>query len=32
MALIPYIIAEDGFYYIAYKKKAKVPEIVVSSK
>ena len=31
-ASIPYIIAEDGFYYVAYKEKAKVPEIVVSSK
>ena len=29
---IPYIIAEDGYYYVAYKEKAKVPEIVVSSK
>ena len=29
---IPYIIAENGFYYVAYKEKAKVPEIVVSSK
>ena len=29
---IPYIIAEDGFYYVAYKEKAKVPEIVVSAK
>ena len=31
-ASIPYIIAEDGFYYVAYKEKAKVPEIVVSAK
>ena len=31
-ATIPYIIAEDGFYYVAYKEKVKVPEIVVSSK
>ena len=31
-ATIPYIIAEDGYYYIAYKEKAKVPEIVVSAK
>ena len=31
-ASIPYIIAEDGFYYVAYKEKVKVPEIVVSSK
>ena len=31
-ATIPYIIAEDGFYYVAYKEKAKVPEIVVSAK
>ena len=29
---IPYIIAEDGYYYVAYKEKVKVPEIVVSSK
>ena len=29
---IPYIIAENGFYYVAYKEKVKVPEIVVSSK
>ena len=29
---IPYIIAENGYYYIAYKEKAPVPEIVVSSK
>ena len=29
---IPYIIAEDGYYYVAYKEKAPVPEIVVSSK
>ena len=29
---IPYIIAENGYYYVAYKEKAKVPEIVVSSK
>jgi hypothetical protein len=29
---ISYIIAEDGYYYVAYKEKAKVPEIVVSSK
>jgi len=31
-ASIPYIIAEDGYYYVAYKEKAKVPEIVVSAK
>ena len=31
-ATIPYIIAEDGFYYVAYKEKVKVPELVVSSK
>ena len=31
-ASIPYIIAEDGFYYVAYKEKVKVPELVVSSK
>ena len=31
-ANIPYIIAENGFYYVAYKEKAKVPEVVVSSK
>ena len=30
--LIKYIIAENGFYYVAYKEKAKVPEIVVSAK
>ena len=29
---IPYIIAENGYYYVAYKEKAKVPEIVVSAK
>jgi hypothetical protein len=29
---IPYIIAEDGYYYVAYKEKVKVPELVVSSK
>ena len=29
---IPYIIAENGSYYVAYKEKVKVPEIVVSSK
>ena len=29
---IPYIIAEDGYYYVAYKEKVKVPEIVVSAK
>ena len=29
---IPYIIAENGYYYVAYKEKAPVPEIVVSSK
>ena len=29
---IPYIIAENGYYYVAYKEKAKVPELVVSSK
>ena len=29
---IPYIIQEDGFFYVAYKEKAKAPEIVVSSK
>ena len=29
---IPYIIAENGFYYVAYKEKVKVPEIVVSAK
>ena len=29
---IPYIIAEDGYYYVAYKEKAKVPEVVVSAK
>lgn len=31
-ANIPYIIVENGFYYVAYKEKVKVPEIVVSSK
>jgi hypothetical protein len=31
-ANIPYIIAENGFYYVAYKEKVKVPEIVVSAK
>ncbi len=31
-ATIPYIIAEDGFYYIAYKEKVKVPYVVVSDK
>ena len=31
-ANIAYIIAENGFYYVAYKEKVKVPEIVVSSK
>ena len=29
---IPYIIAENGYYYVAYKEKVKVPEVVVSSK
>ena len=29
---IPYIIAENGYYYVAYKEKVKVPYIVVSSK
>lgn len=29
---IPYIIAENGYYYVAYKEKVKVPEIVVSAK
>ena len=29
---IPYIIAENGFYYVAYKEKVKVPEVVVSAK
>ena len=31
-ANIPYIIAENGFYYVAYKEKVKVPEVVVSAK
>ena len=31
-ANVAYIIAENGFYYVAYKEKVKVPEIVVSSK
>ena len=29
---IPYIIAENGYYYVAYKEKVKSPYIVVSSK
>ena len=29
---IPYIIAEDGYYYVAYKEKVKVPELTVSAK
>ena len=29
---IPYIIQEDGFYFVSYREKVKVPEIVVSSK
>ena len=29
---IPYIIQEDGFYYVAYKEKVKVPGIIMSSK
>ena len=29
---IPYIIAENGYYYVAYKEKVKVPELVVSAK
>ncbi|WP_298340189.1 hypothetical protein [Ferrimicrobium sp.] len=32
MALIPYIIQEDGFYYVAYKEKVKVPYVVGSAK
>jgi len=31
-ANIPYIIVENGFYYVAYKEKVKVPEVVVSAK
>ena len=31
-ANIAYIIVENGFYYVAYKEKAKVPEVVVSAK
>jgi len=31
-ANIAYIIVDNGFYYVAYKEKAKVPEVVVSSK
>ena len=31
-ANIPYIIVDNGFYYVAYKEKVKVPEIVVSAK
>ena len=30
--LIPYVIQEGSFWYVAYKEKVKVPEIVVSSK
>ena len=30
--LIPYVIQEGSFWYVAYKEKAPVPEIVVSSK
>jgi hypothetical protein len=29
---IPYIIAENGYYYVAYKEKVKVPELTVSAK
>jgi hypothetical protein len=29
---IPYIIAENGYYYVAYKEKVKVPYIAVSAK
>ena len=29
---IPYIIAENGYYYVAYKEKNKLPYITVSSK
>ena len=31
-ANVAYIIVDNGFYYVAYKEKVKVPEIVVSSK
>ena len=31
-ANIPYIIAENGFYYVAYKEKVKDPDVVVSAK
>ena len=31
-ANIPYIIAENGFYYVAYKEKVKDPNIIVSAK
>ena len=31
-ANIAYIIVENGFYYVAYKEKVKVPEVVVSDK
>ncbi|MCL5732331.1 MAG: hypothetical protein M1285_02935 [Candidatus Thermoplasmatota archaeon] len=31
-ANIAYIIVDNGFYYVAYKEKARVPEVVVSSK
>ena len=31
-ANIAYIIVDNGFYYVAYKEKAKVPEVVVSAK
>ena len=31
-ANIAYIIVDNGFYYVAYKEKVKVPEVVVSAK
>ena len=31
-ANIAYIIVDNGFYYVAYKEKVKVPEIIVSAK
>ena len=30
--LIPYVIQEGSFWYVAYKEKVKVPEVVVSAK
>ena len=31
-ANVGYIIQENGFWYVAYKEKVKVPEVVVSAK